>query len=123
MGARIAMSYRIDLTGRRFERLLVVARAPNLGKHAAWTCACDCGQRRVIRGIALTRGQTRSCGCLRREHMASLGKSRRRGSLQGSKAIKRTVRLADALTSVFGVRADTIHVDRAGARVVRGSKY
>lgn len=57
----------IDLTGQRFGRLLVVARAPNRGDATAWRCACDCGGSAEIRGYLLKQGESKSCGCLRRE--------------------------------------------------------
>jgi len=32
----------IDLTGKRFGRLLVLKRVANVGPHARWECRCDC---------------------------------------------------------------------------------
>jgi hypothetical protein len=57
-----------DLTGQKFGRLQVIERAPNnrAGK-AYWLARCVCGQERIIRGCALTTGNTHSCGCLRTE--------------------------------------------------------
>lgn len=52
-----------DLTGQRFGRLTVVdvaARNP-----VRWNCVCDCGSKTTALGSNLTRGNTRSCGCLR----------------------------------------------------------
>ena len=54
---------RIDLTGKRFGRLVVTAYAGNLN----WFCACDCGARAVVKGVHLREGCTKSCGCLKRE--------------------------------------------------------
>ena len=56
----------IDLTGMRFERLLVLERAPNSDRfgHSRWCCRCDCGNSTISRGDSL-RGGVRSCGCLR----------------------------------------------------------
>ena len=58
---------RLDLSGRRFERLAVVERAPNQGKKTAWKCVCDCGERVAVQSYFLPAGVTRSCGCLHRE--------------------------------------------------------
>lgn len=58
------MSKLIDLSGQRFGRLTVVARAENIGKQTAWLCKCDCGQSVVVMGLNLKRSNTRSCGCL-----------------------------------------------------------
>ena len=59
----------IDLTGKRFGRLVVLKRsgqrAPN--NQLMWECRCDCGNIVVKRGDALRSGQTLSCGCLAHE--------------------------------------------------------
>lgn len=57
----------IDLTGRRFGRLVVVRRAIAPRRAVAWECACDCGTTAIVVGADLRDGNTRSCGCLRRE--------------------------------------------------------
>lgn len=59
---------RHDLTGKRFGRLVVI----NLGGwtpagNSIWTCLCDCGKTKNVRGYVLLRAETSSCGCLRRE--------------------------------------------------------
>jgi hypothetical protein len=61
----------IDVTGQRFGRLVVVSRANVRKGYAAWNCVCDCGANVVASGSNLRNGQTRSCGCLRRETTAS----------------------------------------------------
>ena len=62
----------VDLTGKSFGRLTVVSRAANSphGK-ARWVCRCECGTDVTVVGATLTRGATSSCGCSRREKMAS----------------------------------------------------
>ena len=58
----------IDLTGQRFGRLTVIARAPNgKGGQARWLCRCDCGEEKEIRGDHLRLGFIQSCGCLQHE--------------------------------------------------------
>ena len=58
-----------DLTGRQFERLTVIRRAPSKGGLTRWTCQCSCEKGTIIDVIAadLKRGHTKSCGCLKRE--------------------------------------------------------
>jgi hypothetical protein len=61
----------IDLTERRFGRLVVVERAekrPN-STRAFWKCVCDCGETTVLRSDHLMRehAPVRSCGCIRDE--------------------------------------------------------
>lgn len=54
-----------DLTGRRFSRLIVLARSSNsCTGRVQWQCICDCGQHIVALGSNLTTSHTRSCGCL-----------------------------------------------------------
>lgn len=53
----------VDLTGRRFGRLVVIERAKSMGKNSAWLCKCDCGKVIVAQAPNLKNGGTRSCGC------------------------------------------------------------
>jgi hypothetical protein len=66
----------IDLEGQIFGRLTAVARAENSGRRTRWRCKCSCGNRCVALTGRLRRGQTRSCGCLRRELAATLAAAR-----------------------------------------------
>lgn len=65
-----------DLTGERFGRLLVLQR-DGCNKHGQvkWYCECDCGTRKHVLGMCLSRGETQSCGCLHRETTANINKS------------------------------------------------
>lgn len=55
----------IDLTGRRFGRLVVIERTnEKAGRNYKWLCLCDCGTYKTIRGSGLTHGEALSCGCL-----------------------------------------------------------
>lgn len=68
------MSKLIDLTGKQFTRLTVLERAgtyvspTDLKKTPTWRCRCECGTECVVLGPNLTRGLTRSCGCLRKKN-------------------------------------------------------
>lgn len=59
-----------DLTDRRFGRLVVIRRAENRGRHTMWECVCDCGNYHIAISDNLTRGKTKSCGCLNSEQAA-----------------------------------------------------
>lgn len=54
---------RIDRTGKRYGRLLVISDNGD-GK---WLCRCDCGNTVSVSGSSLGSGDTKSCGCLRRD--------------------------------------------------------
>lgn len=60
---------KIDLTGQRFGRLVVLQRdeAPKRSHEIYWLCRCDCGKEKSVLGSALRAGYTQSCGCLKRE--------------------------------------------------------
>lgn len=58
---------RIDLTGQRFGRLLVIAYSPTNPLRAHWLCRCDCGNDTTVAGKSLRRKLTTSCGCYNRE--------------------------------------------------------
>lgn len=63
-----------DLTGRRFERLLVIRRVQNMGNaNTKWLCKCDCGNESFVQGGALKDGRVRSCGCLHKETVTKHG--------------------------------------------------
>lgn len=55
----------IEMTGRRFGRLVVLRRGPTATGGAHWICECDCGCTTRVGGLHLRSGKTRSCGCLR----------------------------------------------------------
>ena len=62
--------------GERFERLVVLHRAVTRDKrHPRWLCACDCGSTVEVPATNLLTGNTRSCGCLRREIMRERGRA------------------------------------------------
>jgi hypothetical protein len=71
----------IDLTGKRFGRLLIVRRVENradkvnsgrIRNRIVWECLCDCGKITLCTSDNLRNGATKSCGCLKRE-MRRLG--------------------------------------------------
>lgn len=57
----------IDITGRRFGRLVAIEQAENLGFKTAWKCKCDCGNKVIVKTSYLLKGGTQSCGCIRDE--------------------------------------------------------
>ncbi|MBQ5655948.1 MAG: hypothetical protein IIV14_00755 [Bacteroidaceae bacterium] len=62
------MGNRIDLTGQRFGRLVVIEYAgSNNHKRAAWRCLCDCGNQKIVDSGNLRSGNSQSCGCLHNE--------------------------------------------------------
>ena len=65
----------IDLTGKRFGRLVVISRAENsIGGAVRWNCQCDCGNTTISTRQGLRNETTQSCGCLRSERISSINK-------------------------------------------------
>lgn len=57
-----------DLTGQKFGKLTAIKRISPVGtKKVKWLCKCDCGNMVEVYSTYLLTGQTRSCGCLKRE--------------------------------------------------------
>src|SRR5215471_9922546 len=59
----------VSITGERFGRLVVLARAGvvKCSTAAAWLCRCACGQELVVSGIDLRKGKKTSCKCCARK--------------------------------------------------------
>lgn len=58
---------RQDLTGNKYGRLTVQGFAKP-SKDVFWKCLCDCGKSTIVRGASLRNGNTKSCGCLKKEN-------------------------------------------------------
>lgn len=63
--------YKLDLHGKKFERLTVVrfshtTKIPK-GTVKYWECLCDCGNKVTVAVASLTSGNTKSCGCIHKE--------------------------------------------------------
>lgn len=62
---------KLDLTGQRFGKLTVLERAPSVVQPSGqtktrWKCVCDCGNEVIVRQNELRTGDTKSCGCTKR---------------------------------------------------------
>lgn len=77
------MAALVDLTGKRFGRLLVVERAPTpaaaSGRGARWLCRCECGGSTIVASHNLRAGRQVSCGCYQREVAAERATALARG--------------------------------------------
>lgn len=63
------MSKFIDITGIKYNNLLVIQRVENSksGK-PRWKCLCDCGNYAIVDSYNLKYGEVKSCGCLRKKN-------------------------------------------------------
>lgn len=56
-----------DLTGQKFNRLLVLEDSgQRKNRQVVWKCLCDCGNITYVVGQALRDNHTKSCGCLQK---------------------------------------------------------
>ena|SRR5579859_6660637 len=63
------MGKRVDETGKKYGRLLVISfHGKNKNNQALWNCICDCGNHTIVVGKVLRDGTTVSCGCFKREN-------------------------------------------------------
>lgn len=69
----------IDLAGKRFGRLTVIRKVDHplkvKNRKRYWLCKCDCGNLKVILGLNIRKGYTKSCGCLRKKKNSLLTNS------------------------------------------------
>ncbi len=85
-----------DLTGQRFGSLTVLGRGesyriqtlyPDGGKRwitkTRYICRCDCGKETLVIRGNLIAGNTRGCGCKRREQMGNIAMIRWHGREHG----------------------------------------
>lgn len=64
----------LDLTNKKFGRLTVIQRAPNVivggSSRTAWLCKCECGNDFITLTEYLTQNRTTSCGCKYSEYLS-----------------------------------------------------
>lgn len=65
----------LNLIGDKYGRLTVVAFDRHENKKTYWKCVCDCGLSVIATGNNLRSGNTKSCGCLKRETVTAMGKA------------------------------------------------
>ena len=56
------MAKLIDLTGQRFDKLIVLEKAPSRKRHTYWKCQCDCGNQIIVSQRSLMNSKNRDCG-------------------------------------------------------------
>lgn len=60
-----------NLTGKKFNRWLVIERDYNKTDRIYYKCICDCGIRKSVLAQNLTNGKSKSCGCFQVENITS----------------------------------------------------
>lgn len=73
----------VDLVGVRFGYLVVIEfshRDPKSRKRY-WKVRCDCGKEKIVSGSDLKQGDTKSCGHLAKDHIATLAQRTLKGKV------------------------------------------
>lgn len=75
------MPKKLNLVGKRFGKLTVIAECGRKYGAVLWHCQCDCGNYKDAISEELKNGHVKSCGCLKAE--ATKGQTWRRKDLTG----------------------------------------
>jgi hypothetical protein len=106
----------LNITGQRFGRLVALRDVgrKNGGRRVMWLCRCDCGNEAIAASGELRYGDTKSCGCLRKEkpsrrrHGMSWGTSRTPEYVTWSLMRKRCNNPNDARFKHYGGRGISV---------------
>jgi hypothetical protein len=79
-----------DIVGQKFGRLTVIEDSGKRHKdyEVLWVCICSCGTKKEIRGDHLKSGNTKSCGCLRKEKNVFLFKHGDAKKIKGLRVVR-----------------------------------
>lgn len=78
----------VDRTGHRFGRLVAIKRSKKQTKNGGvfyWIYKCDCGTKVELPPSYVTSGDTKSCGCLKKEISSQTGKKNIKHGLSNSR--------------------------------------
>ena len=101
------MGARIDLTGQRFGKLVVLAIVSSIKGVVSWDCICDCGNRFTATTASLRYSGRKSCGCIHREQLIA------RNTTHGLRA-HRVYRVWAAMRDRCNRPADKFYADYGG---------
>ena len=62
----------VDITGKRFGKLVAVKRVESKNKRSMWLCDCDCGRNSIVAYGHLSSGHTKSCGKCKYEDLTGM---------------------------------------------------
>lgn len=73
LNAEVVKQNKIEnILGQKFGRLEVISFSDSRKGIAHWACRCDCGKVKIVSGISIRGGNTKSCGCLQSESIRNV---------------------------------------------------
>lgn len=63
------MSKKLEILGNVYSRLTVISKEPAFKNKTYWKCLCECGALCIVAGSGLISGNTKSCGCYKRDRI------------------------------------------------------
>jgi hypothetical protein len=108
---------RLDLVGRRFGRLVVLAPAEARGPHGQplWRCRCDCGREAKVATGALRSGNKTFCDCACAFRPSQQRAAARRMRRQGQTLV--------AIAAALGVSYQRVHQLLVGSREAEVARF
>lgn len=89
-----------NLLGCVFFRLTVIAYyGKDKNNRNLWLCNCECGNQGVWKTSDLSTGNTKSCGCFRRENTSAIGKSNQTHGMTNVSGYKSWGHIVDRCTN------------------------
>ena len=67
-----------DITGEKFGKLTVIKFSHIKKYRSNWECLCECGNTKIVATPNLRNGDTKSCGCLKKEKAYTRNKNKDR---------------------------------------------
>ena len=98
----------IDLTGKKYNSLIFLSRAKNVGKNTLWLVKCDCGCIKSMQPSAVIKGLVVSCGCYARKIKTTHGHSKHPLYSTWKKIIYRCDKKSDKAYKNYGARGISV---------------
>jgi len=118
---------RLDLTGQKFGRLLVISRESDLKRCSRWKCKCDCGNEKIAFTVRLRNKQCTSCGCLLKEQMKTRFRKHGLSSFPSYQLLKYARKRARDLNLEFNIDLSDIIIPQycpiLGVELIKSGNY
>ena len=104
----------MDIIGKRYGYLTVIATSENIGKDTAWLVKCDCGNEKVLKTRRFKYGATKSCGC-------DISLKKKRESKYQNKKFGRLLVVKEVETDLAGGTRWLCRCDCGNEKIIRQS--